>query len=91
MKSSPPYNVRAVVTSFYGRQFNSVNDVVIHSDGSIWFTDPTYGYEQGFRPRPPLPSQFIGTIPRARSFELCPMGLATLMEFAFRLTKRLYM
>jgi len=26
-----------------GRRFNSPNDVVEHSDGSIWFTDPTYG------------------------------------------------
>ncbi|KAG6362620.1 hypothetical protein INS49_007712 [Diaporthe citri] len=34
-----------------------VNDVVVHSDGSIWFTDPIYGYEQGIRPQPVLPSQ----------------------------------
>jgi gluconolactonase len=31
---------------------NSPNDVVQHSDGSIWFTDPSYGYLQGFRPPP---------------------------------------
>lgn len=44
--------------NFYGRQFNSLNDVVVHYDtGDIWFTDPTYGWQQGFRPRPQLPSQ----------------------------------
>ena len=32
--------------------FNSPNDVVVASDGAIWFTDPSYGYLQGFRPRP---------------------------------------
>lgn len=28
---------------FEGKRLNSPNDVVVHSDGSIWFTDPTYG------------------------------------------------
>jgi gluconolactonase len=31
--------------------FNSPNDVVVKSDGTIWFTDPSYGWLQGFRPR----------------------------------------
>jgi gluconolactonase len=34
--------------------FNSPNDVVTKSDGTIWFTDPSYGWLQGFRPRPLL-------------------------------------
>jgi gluconolactonase len=33
--------------------FNSPNDVVVKGDGTIWFTDPSYGWLQGFRP-PPL-------------------------------------
>ena len=54
----PPYNSTTLVSSFHGRQFNSVNDVIIHPhDGSIWFTDPTYGYHQGIRPSPVLPCQ----------------------------------
>jgi gluconolactonase len=36
------------------RRFNSPNDLVVKSDGTIWFTDPGYGYLQGFRPRPEL-------------------------------------
>lgn len=35
-----------------GLPFNSPNDVVVHSDGSFWFTDPSYGHTQGFRPEP---------------------------------------
>jgi gluconolactonase len=31
---------------------NSPNDVVVRSDGTIWFTDPSYGWLQGFRPEP---------------------------------------
>jgi gluconolactonase len=34
--------------------FNSPNDVVVKSDGTIWFTDPSYGWLQGFRPPPRL-------------------------------------
>lgn len=37
-----------VVESWRGLPFNSPNDVVVASDGAIWFTDPTYGHLQGF-------------------------------------------
>jgi gluconolactonase len=41
-----------VVDEFGGLPLNSPNDIVVASDGSIWFTDPSYGYLQGFKPRP---------------------------------------
>jgi gluconolactonase len=41
-----------VVDRWRGLRFNSPNDVVVASDGAIWFTDPSYGHLQGFRPRP---------------------------------------
>lgn len=50
-----PYRTEPVLTSYMGRPFNSVNDVVVNGDGSIWFTDPSYGHDQGYRPRPSLP------------------------------------
>jgi len=31
-----------------GKRFNSPNDVVIKSDGSIWFTDPSYGIDSDY-------------------------------------------
>jgi gluconolactonase len=37
-----------------GRPLNSPNDVVVGPDGAVWFTDPAYGWLQGFRPRPRL-------------------------------------
>jgi gluconolactonase len=37
---------RKVLASHYqGRRLNSPNDLVAKSDGSIWFTDPTYGID----------------------------------------------
>lgn len=41
-----------VVTHWFGLPLNSPNDVVVKSDGTIWFTDPSYGFLQGFRPTP---------------------------------------
>lgn len=34
-----------IADRFDGRRFNSPNDVVEASDGSVWFTDPTYGID----------------------------------------------
>jgi gluconolactonase len=31
-----------------GKRFNSPNDVVEHADGSIWFTDPSYGIDSDY-------------------------------------------
>ena len=35
--------VSVLADNYEGRKFNSPNDVVERSDGSIWFTDPDYG------------------------------------------------
>ena len=37
---------RHVIADRYdGRRFNSPNDVVVATDGAVWFTDPTYGID----------------------------------------------
>jgi len=35
--------ITIIADSYGGKKLNSPNDVVVASDGSIWFTDPTYG------------------------------------------------
>jgi gluconolactonase len=37
-----------IADRFDGKRLNSPNDVVVHSDGSIWFTDPTYGIDSDY-------------------------------------------
>jgi gluconolactonase len=37
MDLNRPYETRTIADSFHGRLFNSVNDVVVHTDGSVWF------------------------------------------------------
>jgi gluconolactonase len=50
-------SVTVLVDGFDGKRLNSPNDVVVKSDGSIWFTDPVFGilgdYE-GYRAEPEL-------------------------------------
>jgi gluconolactonase len=36
-------SVTVLADGYQGKRFNSPNDVVEHSDGSLWFTDPSYG------------------------------------------------
>lgn len=36
-------SVTVIADRHLGRRLNSPNDVVVNSDGSIWFTDPPYG------------------------------------------------
>ena len=41
-----------VVEGWSGLPFNSPNELVVRSDRTIWFTDPSYGSLQGFRGAP---------------------------------------
>ena len=36
-------SITVIADRFEGKRLNSPNDVVVKSDGSIWFTDPSYG------------------------------------------------
>ena len=36
-------SVATLMTEWEGKKLNSPNDIVVHSDGSIWFTDPPGG------------------------------------------------
>lgn len=40
--------VVTIADSFQGKRLNSPNDVVVKSDNSIWFTDPTYGIDTDY-------------------------------------------
>ena len=40
--------VTQLVAAHAGKRLNSPNDVVVKSDGSIWFTDPLYGISTDF-------------------------------------------
>ncbi|VAW15646.1 Gluconolactonase [hydrothermal vent metagenome] len=41
-------SVTVLADAFEGKKLNSPNDVVVKSDDSIWFTDPTYGIDSDY-------------------------------------------
>ena len=49
--------ITVLADRYRGKRLNSPNDVVVRSDGSIWFTDPAYGIDhdyEGLRQEPEL-------------------------------------
>ena len=45
-------SVSAVADQYEGKRLNSPNDVVVKSDGAVYFTDPTYGIEPHEKEQP---------------------------------------
>ncbi|BCH25477.1 gluconolactonase [Mesorhizobium sp. L-8-10] len=41
-------SITVIAERWNGKRLNSPNDVVVRSDGSIWFTDPAYGIETDY-------------------------------------------
>ncbi|MBY0335499.1 MAG: SMP-30/gluconolactonase/LRE family protein [Acetobacteraceae bacterium] len=51
--------ITVLADRFEGKRLNSPNDVVVKSDGSVWFTDPPFGilgFYEGERAAPELPT-----------------------------------
>lgn len=55
-------SITILADSFNGKKLNAPNDVIVRSDGTIWFTDPTYGiladYE-GYKAEPEQPTRNV--------------------------------
>lgn len=77
--------ITVIAEGFDGKRLNSPNDVVVRSDGSIWFSDPHYGimtnYE-GTKSEQELPCNVYRIDPSNGNIEAvvtemhCPNGLA---------------
>jgi gluconolactonase len=48
VRERPDGESETLATHYQGKELNSPNDVIVASDGSIIFTDPTYGRMPGF-------------------------------------------
>ncbi|EMD32368.1 hypothetical protein CERSUDRAFT_108812 [Gelatoporia subvermispora B] len=65
---SPPHNTTILLDNFFGRQFNSLNDVKIHpGSGVLFFTDSAYGFLNQFRGPLAIPNQVYRFDPETRS------------------------
>ena len=57
-----------IVDRFEGKRLNSPNDIVVASDGAIWFTDPPYGIlddNEGYKADSELGGCFVFRLDRA--------------------------
>jgi len=66
-------SVSVIADKWQGKPLNSPNDIVVHPDGGIWFTDPTYGilgnYE-GFQAAPELKQAVYRVDPKTAAMEM---------------------
>lgn len=71
--TAPAPEYERLVERYQGKRINSPNDLVVHADGDIYFTDPPYGLA-GFENSPDRELAFSGV------FRLTPRGELTLLE-----------
>ena len=66
-------NISVVADSYAGKRLNSPNDVIVKSDGSVWFTDPEFGilgnYE-GHKSTPELNQNVYRVDPHSGAIEV---------------------
>ncbi|PHH92698.1 hypothetical protein CDD83_5935 [Cordyceps sp. RAO-2017] len=73
-----------LLTSFFGRNFSSLNDVRQHPvTGDLWFTDADYGFFQKFRPQPALPKQVYRFEPATGNLQVVADGFVQPNGFEF--------
>ncbi|TFY80609.1 hypothetical protein EWM64_g3408 [Hericium alpestre] len=71
----PPNNVTILLDNYFGRQFNSLNDIKVHpKNGKIFFTDTTYGFLSHFRPEPLMRNQVYRFDPDTRGVRVVADG-----------------
>lgn len=82
-------SIIVIASHFDGKELNSPNDIVVRKDGSIWFTDPTYGRQAntGLLREPELDFRGVfrldpanGELTLARSDFEMPNGLAFTLD-----------
>ncbi|MFM9048177.1 MAG: SMP-30/gluconolactonase/LRE family protein [Cyanobium sp.] len=80
---NPDQQAPTLIGSYQGKQLNSPNDLVVKSDGSVWFTDPSYGSLQ-FPPQPAeLPNNVYRYDPKSKQLTVVAPDLVMPNGIAF--------
>ena len=70
--------ITVIADRYEGKRLNSPNDVVVKSDGTIWFTDPAFGIlsdNEGERAEQELPQNVYRVDPASGSITLAAEGI----------------
>ena len=73
VRYEPDGTVTVIADKFQGKRLNSPNDIVVHPDGSIWFTDPPYGINgnyEGFKAQKELKEAVYRLDPQTRQMDM---------------------
>ncbi len=70
--------LQVLASHYEGKELNSPNDIVVHPDGSILFTDPTYGRYAPSGVERPIELDFCGV------YRIDPAGQLTLLGKDFK-------
>ncbi|MCP9913518.1 SMP-30/gluconolactonase/LRE family protein, partial [Cyanobium sp. BA20m-14] len=81
LRSTDP-QAPSLVDRYQGKRFNSPNDLVVKSDGSVWFTDPSYGSLQ-FPQTAELPNNVYRYEPSSNSLTVVEPSLMMPNGIAF--------
>lgn len=85
IRTEPDGQITVIADQFDGKRLNSPNDVIVKSNGSIWFTDPHYGImtnNEGFKSQQELPCNVYRWDDKKQQLQAvienldCPNGLA---------------
>jgi len=63
---SPKGDVTVLLTDFMGQRFNGPNDLWLHPNGGIYFTDPYYQRDYWERKKPDLAKQNVYFLPKGK-------------------------
>ena len=74
VRTAPNEQVDVLVSHFLGEELNSPNDIIVKSDGSIYFTDPNSGRNDKYGIQREQQLSFQGV------YQLSPSGILTLLE-----------
>jgi gluconolactonase len=90
-RTEPDGSISVLADSYRGGRLNSPNDVVVRSDGSVWFSDPAYGIDsdyEGHKAPMEQPECYLFRIDPAGRLDVAAGGFARPNGLAFSLDER---
>ncbi|MBW7984346.1 SMP-30/gluconolactonase/LRE family protein [Enterobacillus tribolii] len=72
-------SITVLADSYQGKPLNSPNDVIVHSDGTIWFTDPPFGiagFYEGHQAHPELPQNLYRFNPETKALTVAAADIS---------------
>lgn len=90
-RTEPDGSIGVLADRFEGRRLNSPNDVVVRSDGSVWFSDPAYGIDsdyEGHKAPMEQPECYLFRIDPSGSLSVAADGFSRPNGLAFSVDER---